>query len=125
MSEPITGISISTGPTGGLNPLRLLMEQRAKLNGQPSEPEQLKKAAQNFESVLINILMNEMQKTVPDSGFLSDATTKQVQGLFWQFLSQEMADNGGIGLAKDLYRDFCQMANIDPDATNATTDILK
>jgi len=123
MSEPITGIL--TDPTGGLDPLKLLMEQRAKFNGQPSKPEQLKKAAQNFESVLINILMNEMQKTVPDSGFLSDGTTKQIQGLFWQFLSQEMADNGGIGLAGDLYKDFCHMANIDPDATSTNTDILK
>ncbi len=62
------------------------------------------KAAKDFESVLLHKLMESMQRTIPDSGLLSSGITKQVQGMFWFYLAQEMADAGGVGLWKDVYR---------------------
>ena len=61
------------------------------------------KAAKDFESVLLEQLMEEMQKTVGKSGLLEDSTGEQVQSLFWMNLSQEIANQGGIGLWKQLY----------------------
>ncbi len=62
------------------------------------------KAAKDFESVLLHKLMESMQRTIPDSGLLSSGVTKQVQGIFWFYLAQEMADAGGVGLWRDVYQ---------------------
>lgn len=69
-----------------------------------------KKAARDFESILLNKVMEEMQNTVPDSGLLDGAMTKQVQGMFWFYLSQDVASKGGAGMWKQLYQ---QMASQD------------
>lgn len=70
--------------------------------------------AKDFESVLLHKVMEEMRKTVPDSGLMEEGTTQQVQGIFWFHLAQEMANQGGVGLWKDLYR---QMTGQAPPAT--------
>ena len=63
------------------------------------------KAARDFESVLLHKMMEQMQRTIPDSGLLSSGITRQVQGIFWFYLAQDIADNGGMGLWRDIYRD--------------------
>jgi Rod binding domain-containing protein len=62
------------------------------------------KAAKGFESVFLNTLLNEMGKTVEDSGLLGGSAMQQTQGIFWYYLSQTIADKGGVGLWKDLVR---------------------
>ena len=74
-------------------------------------------AAKDFESVLLNKLMEAMQRTIPESGLLGNGITKQVQGLFWYYLSQEVADAGGTGLWRDIYRDITGAAP-PPDASS-------
>ena len=61
-------------------------------------------AAKDFESVLLHQLLSEMRKSVPDSGLLSDGTSDQMESMFWMFLSRHMADQGGLGLWKEIYR---------------------
>ncbi len=82
-------------------------------------PEQLKNVAQDFEGVLIEKLMQEMQKTVPESELFSGAGMEQIQSMFWSFLSEEVSRNGGIGLAQSLYRDLCRSAGVNPDQAAA------
>ena len=62
------------------------------------------KVAKDFEAVLLNKLMEAMQATIPESGLVEDGTSKQVQSIFWSYLSQDAADQGGMGLWKDIYR---------------------
>ena len=62
------------------------------------------KVAKDFEAVLLNKLMEAMQATIPESGLVEDGTSKQVQSIFWSYLSQDAADKGGMGLWKDIYR---------------------
>jgi Rod binding domain-containing protein len=59
-------------------------------------------AARDFESVLLHRLLEEMRRTIPESGLLETAISDQVQGLFWFYLAQEIARQGGLGLWKDL-----------------------
>jgi len=61
-------------------------------------------AARGFEAVLLYRLMEAMQRTVPDSGLLSSPVARQMEGLFWFYLSHEVARRGGLGLWKDLAR---------------------
>ena len=60
-------------------------------------------AAKDFESLIINNLLSEMKNTVGDWGFEKDSASGQVDGIFWQFLSGDLADQGGLGLWKDIY----------------------
>ncbi|MHC4425028.1 MAG: hypothetical protein ACYSYV_02900 [Planctomycetota bacterium] len=66
--------------------------------------EKKKQIAKDFESVLLNKLLDEMKNTIGDWGFDKDGPSKQVQGIFWLYLAGDIANNGGIGLWKDIYQ---------------------
>ena len=72
--------------------------------GAPAMDPRAVKVAKDFEAVLLNKLMEAMQATIPESGLVEDGTSKQVQSIFWSYLSQDAADKGGMGLWKDIYR---------------------
>jgi len=111
MSDPITGISPIS--VAGAEPLLQARFRSLEGKAKPTA-EQLKKVAQDFEGVLLEKLLQEMQKTIPDSGMFSSAGMKQIQSMFWSFLSEQVAQNGGIGLARSLYRDLCQSTGVNP-----------
>jgi len=112
-------------PTGGKSPLAMLSASRAKPVAKGDDVKKVEELARDFEGVLLNKLMDEMQKTIPDSGLLSSPATKQMKGMFWMFLSQSLADNGGIGLAKQLTQDFKKMAHIAEPTAKPTADFMK
>ena len=60
--------------------------------------------AKDFESVLIDRLLGQMKNTIGDWGFERDGTSKQVDGIFWSGLARGIADQGGFGLWKDIYK---------------------
>jgi len=60
--------------------------------------------AKDFESLLLNKLLDAMKNTIGDWGFDKDGASSQVQGIFWLCLARDLADNGGIGLWKDVYQ---------------------
>lgn len=62
-----------------------------------------RKFAQQFESLFLNKLLDTMQETIPDSGFDTDSASSQIKGLFCMFMSQAMAQEGGVGLADKIY----------------------
>lgn len=76
--------------------------------------EELRQAAQDFEGVLLGKLLDEVQRTFPEDGLLSSPTTRQLQGLFWSKLADVIAQQGGIGVAEQLYQDFCKTAHLEP-----------
>ena len=61
-------------------------------------------AARGFEAILLHRLVEAMRETIPDGGLLSSPAGRQVEGLFWFYLAEEMAKKGGVGLWKDLAR---------------------
>jgi Rod binding domain-containing protein len=64
---------------------------------------ELQKAAQDFEAVLLNMVLKAMWKTIPKSDlFEKNSATKIYEGLMHSSLSEEMAMNGGMGIAKVL-----------------------
>ena len=66
------------------------------------------KAAKDFESVLLHKVLEEMKRTIPESGLLGDGVSRQVRDLFWLYLAQDLADKGGLGVWKQLYRQMGQ-----------------
>ena len=75
--------------------------------------EKKKQVAKDFESVLLDKLVNEMKNSIVDWGLEKDATSKQTQGIFWLYLARDIANNGGLGLWKDIYQFLSQ-----PEQTN-------
>ena len=62
------------------------------------------KIAKDFESLLIDKLLNEMKNTIGDWGFEKDGASKQVQGIFWLHLARDIANKGGFGMWEDISR---------------------
>ena len=73
-----------------------------------------KQAARDFESVFIAKLLDEMKNTSGDWGCEKDAASRQVEGIFWLYLARDVADNGGLGMAKDIYRFLTDSENNNP-----------
>jgi len=91
---------ILTDPVSPPVPLDHL--RKSDFNNIPEEKK--KQIAKDFESVLLNKMLDQMKNTVGDRGFEKDGPSNQVQGIFWLFLSRDIANNGGIGLWKDIHQ---------------------
>ena len=61
-------------------------------------------AAKDFESVLIGKLLDEMNNSIGDWGFEESSASKQMQGTFWLFLARHLANSGGLGIWRDIYK---------------------
>ncbi len=73
------------------------------LKNNPKSSHELQKAAQDFEAVLLNMVLKAMWKTIPKSGLFEENSANQIyEGLMHSSLSEEMASNGGLGIAKVL-----------------------
>ena len=68
----------------------------------PAKEKQMVAAAKSFESLLIGKLVETMQETVGQWGHEKDSAFGQIQGIFSHYLSDSIAEQGGIGLWKDL-----------------------
>ena len=66
--------------------------------------ERKKQVAKDFESVFINKLLETMRENIGQWGFEKDGASKQVQGIFNMYLAREIANKGGFGLWKDIYK---------------------
>ncbi len=92
-------------------PSQLAHLDKSSLDG--ASEEKKKQVAKDFESVLLSKLLDEMSKSVGNWGFEKDGASKQVQGIFWLYLARDVANNGGMGLWKDIYKFLSG-----PDQTN-------
>ena len=66
------------------------------------------KAAKDLESYFINYMLKEMRKTIPKSTLLNgDSFAMQT---YYEMLDKQVAENiaenGGFGLAKNMYKDI-------------------
>jgi Rod binding domain-containing protein len=71
--------------------------------------EQKKQIAKDFESVLLTKLFDQVQESIGRWDLEEDGAGPQVQGLFWFYLAQDVADKGGFGLWKEIYQQLPMM----------------
>jgi len=81
-----------------------LLEQLDKSMLNSISEEKKKQAAKDFESVLLTKLLDEMKKSIVDWGSEKDGASEQIHGIFWLYLARDIANNGGLGLWKDIYQ---------------------
>ena len=66
--------------------------------------ERKRQIAKDFESLLISKLMDGVKDTIGHWGFDQDGPSRQIHGMFWLYLARDIANKGGFGLWKDLYK---------------------
>jgi len=98
---------ISTEPISLPTPLRNLN----KVDGIPEQKKE--QVAKDFESILLSKLLDEMKSSIGDWGFEESTASEQIQGIFWLYLGRHLANNGGLGMWKDIYQTLTN-----PDQTN-------
>ena len=106
---------ILTEPVSPPAPLELVQKSGLK---NVSE-EKSRQIARDFESILLNKMLDQMKNTIGDWGFEKDGPSNQVQGIFWLYLARDIANNGGIGLWKDIYQ-FLTSSNQQTNNEGAT-----
>ena len=90
------------------------LKQIDQLNLDGVSEEKKKQIAKDFESLLINKLLDEMKNTIGNWGFEKDGASMQVQGIFWLYLARDIANNGGLGFWKDIYQTLTKTDNVNP-----------
>lgn len=74
-----------------------------------AEDEDLMEVCKDFEAVFVHMMLKEMRKTVPDSGFIEKSTGIRIfEDMFDEEISNKIADSeeDGIGIARMLYDQF-------------------
>jgi len=104
-----------TGKTGE----RLANQIRAAQSSQSSDkPSELKKAAQEFESLFISYLLKVMRDTIEESGLTDGGGFGKsiYTELFDQELSRSVAQRGALGIADLLYNRLAPEVAADPES---------
>lgn len=91
-----------TGPVSnyhGYSDLAALKKEAAE-----SPQDAIMPVARQFESVFLQMMLKSMRETVPESGLFSDEAGKAYRDMFDNQLSVNLAEQGGIGLAKVMVK---------------------
>lgn len=77
------------------------LEEAARNNND----KELKKACQEFEAIILNILYKQMKSTVIKSGLIEeDPGTGIFESMYDEQLMEQASKTGSFGLAESLYR---------------------
>lgn len=67
-------------------------------------PEELREVCEEFESMMINMMLTSMRSTVVDGGLTEKSQgTEMFEDMYYDELSQSMSSGGGIGIADMMY----------------------
>ena len=77
---------------------------------------QMIKFAKDFESIFLYKLLDEMKNTVVNWDDDKDGAAKQIDGIFWMHLADELGGKGGLGMWKDIYKSLKTSENTNTEA---------
>lgn len=101
-------VDILVNPILPADPLGSISRLAVNSAGKGAAGASAAQAARDFESILLHKVLEEMRRSIPESGLLDSAVTQQVQDLFWFYLAQDVSSKGGLGLWRQLYGQFQQ-----------------
>ncbi len=82
-----------------------------KVNSEKQD-EKLLNSSKQMEGLFLSYMIKAMEKTIPESG-LTGSKNNLAKMMFSSVLGKELANNGGIGLAKHLYESLKDNDNAD------------
>jgi flagellar protein FlgJ len=72
-----------------------------------NNPGTLKKMCQDFESIFIYTMFQEMHDSVPDAGYVEQGSESEIfQDMMHMEVAKNMAQHQGLGLAEMLYTEL-------------------
>ena len=98
----VAGLAIDTQSLGQL---------RAQAKNSPDQA--LRAAAQQFESVFMNMMLKSMREATPQDGMMDNEQTKLFTGMLDQQMAQNMSSRG-IGLADMMVKQLSRSGQIAP-----------
>jgi len=86
----------------------------------------LEKVAAKFESIFLGFLIKQMLESVERSGLMEESSGRKIhEGMIVDMLSDHLAQNGGIGMAKALVSRLQGAANAYEQQQKATEEVAK
>lgn len=100
--------------------------QRQALNPENRDQEKLKKAAQEFEAIFVQQMLNEMDKTIDrKNSFLNGGSSEEYfRGMLNEEIAKSMTTRqggSGFGLAEAIYKQMSKNAKQDNNEGSGTT----
>ena len=89
-----------------VNDFGALSRLRSEANHAPDKA--VVKVARQFEGVMLQQMLKSMRDSVEEGGLFSDESTKTYMGMLDNQLANQIAERGGIGLAKVIERQLSQ-----------------
>jgi flagellar protein FlgJ len=91
--------------------------EQLRLHAKQSPDEALKAAAQQFESVFLNMMLKSMREATPQEGMFDSEQTRMFTGMLDQQLAQSMASRG-VGLADIMVKQLSRSQGEETPAMN-------
>ncbi len=113
MSASGTNIGSLAIDSQSLNKLRLQAKQ--------SPDQALKAAAQQFETVFLNMMLKSMRDATPQDGAFDSEQTKMFTGMLDQQLAQSMASSRSVGLADLMVKQLSRNLPASTPAASGST----
>ena len=88
------------------NDFNALTKLRSEASHAPDKA--IGKVARQFEGVMLQQMLKSMRDSVEEGGLFSDESTKTYMGMLDNQLATQIAERGGIGLAKTIERQLSQ-----------------
>lgn len=80
--------------------------QRLARSGK-TERQKMQDAADNFESMFVNLLMQQMRKTIPKSELIDGGQAQEIfEDMFYQEISKRVSKSSSLGLSELLMKEF-------------------
>jgi len=114
MKKPNIPDSItSPGKETDFKSLMAEIEEKAKLNTKEGD-EALKKSCDDFEAILVNFLLTEMQKTVEKSSLFGEDkfSSESYNEMLNTEISKSISQSGSLGISEGMYR---QLTSVKPN----------
>ncbi|MBP2645298.1 MAG: Flagellar protein FlgJ [Firmicutes bacterium] len=96
------------------NRIQTLGQEKTALKpNKNAKDEKLKESCREMEAVFLNMLLQQMRRTVPKSGIMDKSNAEEtMQSMLDGEVTQNMSKAGGMGLADLLYRQLSEQGNI-------------
>lgn len=92
------------------------LKKNLETGSKSGEDKDLKKVAQDFESIFINMMLKTMRSTVVEGGFIEKSFgTKAYESMLDEEMSKEMSKSGGLGIAEMVYKSLVRRSEMESD----------
>lgn len=94
-------------------------EAAIKAASEKGDMEGLKKTAQEFEEIFVNMLLKSMRSTVGDSGLMEKSNQRDIfEGMLDEELAKTISKGGGIGISEMMVKQLSKYAQ--PESSKAS-----